>query len=144
MLTELSISALGEKRLGEAAEALRRGRPGIYFRTAKALVALGLSLRLVARRPGSREHNFASVAYLAAGLLFRLAWVYGGKASGTDDAAVAAMARERGAPHDGQDAWQKRALSAGRSPLPLPGGVRRAYGEVVRRTSLAIERRLRR
>ena len=50
MLTELSISALGERRLGDAAQALGRGRPGLYFRAAKSLVALGLSLRLVARR----------------------------------------------------------------------------------------------
>jgi hypothetical protein len=83
--------------------------------------------------------------YLAAGLAFRLAWVYAGKASATDDAVVAAMGRDRRAPHDDhQQAWQKRALSARRSPLPLPETARRAYGEAVRRTSLAIERRLRR
>ena len=145
MLTELSISALGERRLGNAAEALGRGRPGLYFRTAKSLVALGLSLRLVARRTGPREHELASFMYLAAGLAFRFAWVYAGKASATDDAVVAAMGRDRHAPHDDhQQAWQKRALSARRSPLPLPETARRAYGEAVRRTSLAIERRLRR
>ena len=143
MLTELSLSAVGERRLGDAAEALRRGRPGVYFRTAKSLVALGLSLRLVARRTGSREHDPASVMYLAAGLLFRFAWVYAGQASGKDDAAVAAMARERGAPQEGhRRLWQERALSTQRSPLAVPGAVRRAYGEVIRRTSLAIERRL--
>jgi formate-dependent nitrite reductase membrane component NrfD len=83
MLTELSLSAVGERRLGEAAEALRGGRPGIYFRAAKSLVALGLSLRLAARRTGSREHDLASVIYLAAGLAFRFAWDYAGKASAT-------------------------------------------------------------
>ena len=67
MLTELSISAFGERRLGDAAKALDRGRPGVYFRTAKSLVALGLALRLVARRTGPREHELASVTYLAAG-----------------------------------------------------------------------------
>jgi hypothetical protein len=145
MLTELSISAVGERRLGNAAEALGRGRPGLYFRAAKSLVALGLSLRLVARRTGPREHELASFMYLAAGLAFRFAWVYAGKASATDDAAVAAMGRDRGAPHDDQQqTWQARALSARRSPLPLPETARRAYGEAVRRTSLAIERRLRR
>ena len=41
MLTELSISAFGERRLGDVAQALDRGRPGVYFRTAKSLVALG-------------------------------------------------------------------------------------------------------
>ena len=145
MLTELSISALGERRLGDAAEALRRGRAGLWFRTAKSLVALGLSLRIVARRSGPREHELASFAYLAAGLGFRLAWVYAGKASATDDAVVAAMSRDRRAPHDGhQRVWQQRALSTRRSPLPLPETARRAYGEAIRRISLAIERRLRR
>jgi formate-dependent nitrite reductase membrane component NrfD len=145
MLTELSISAFGERRLGHAAEALSRGRPGLYLRTAKSLVALGLSLRFVARRTGRREHELASFMYLAAGLAFRFAWVYAGKASATDDAAVAAMGRDGRAPHDDhQQVWQRRALSSRRSPLPLPETVRRAYGEAVRRTSLAIERRLRR
>jgi hypothetical protein len=145
MLTELSISALGERRLGDAAEALARGRPGLCFRTAKSLVALGLSLRLVSRRTGPREHELASYMYLAAGLAFRLGWVYAGKASATNDAAVAAMGRDRRAsPDDRQRAREKRALSARRSPLPLPDTARRAYGEAVRRTSLAIERRLRR
>ena len=145
MLTELSISAFGERRLGNAAEALRRGRPGLYFRAAKSLVALGLSLRLVARRTGPREHELASFMYLAAGLAFRFAWVYAGKASATDDAVVAAMGRDQRPPRDDdQRAWRERALSARRSPLPLPQTARRAYGEAVRRTSLAIERRLRR
>jgi formate-dependent nitrite reductase membrane component NrfD len=145
MLTELSISALGERQLGDAAEALRDGRAGLWFRTAKSLVALGLSLRLVARRSGPREHELASFMYLAAGLAFRLAWVSAGKASATDDEVVAAMSRDRRAPHDDhRRAWQQRALSARRSPLPLPEAARRAYGEAVRRTSLAIERRLRR
>jgi formate-dependent nitrite reductase membrane component NrfD len=145
MLTELSVSALGERRLGDAAQALRSGRPGVYFRTAKTLSALGLSLRLVARRTGPREHELASFMYLAAALLFRLAWVSAGKASATDDATVAATARDRRAPHDGhRRSWQKRALSARRSPLPLPEAARNAYGEAIRRTSLAIERRLRR
>ena len=144
MLTELAISALGERRLGNAAEALRGGRPGIYFRTAKSLVAVGLSLQLVARRRGSGAQDLASAVYLAAGLLFRFAWVNAGTASATDDEAVAAMARDRHGPRDDhQRAWQGRALSARRSPLPLPETARRAYGEVVRRISLAIERRLR-
>jgi hypothetical protein len=83
--------------------------------------------------------------YLAAGLAFRFAWVYAGTASATNDAAVAAMGRDPRAPHDDhQQAWQKRAMSTRRSPLPLPEAARRAYGEAVRRTSLAIERRLRR
>lgn len=140
MITELSLSAIGERRLGDTAEALRRGRPGIFLHAAKSLVGLGLSLRLLERRAGPRAHDVASVMYLAGGLAFRFAWVYAGKASATDDAAVAAMARAR-APHD--DRREPRALSAARSPLPVPDVVRRAYGEAVRRASLAIERRLR-
>jgi hypothetical protein len=138
MLTELSISALGERRL-------RRGRPGIYFRTAQSLVALGLSLRLVARRTGSREHDLASVVYLAAGLAFRFAWVYAGRTSATDDAAVAAMGRGRRELQDAQtERREARASSTWRSPLPLPDAVRRGYSEAIRLTSLGVERRLRR
>ncbi len=145
MLTELSISALGERRLGDAANALSRGRPGVYFRTAKSLVALGLALRLLARRTGPREHELASVLYLTAGLLFRFTWVYAGRASAKDDEVVAAMARDQGGPHDDpRRESERRALSVRRSALPLPGVVRRAYGEAIRLTSLAIERRVRR
>ena len=145
MLSELAISAFGERRLGGAADALHRGRPGLYFRTAKSLVALGLSLRLVARRTGSREHDLASVVYLTAGLAFRFAWVYAGRASATDDAAVAAMGRGRRSLQDDQaERREARASSTWRSPVPLPDLVRRGYGEAVRLTSLTIERRLRR
>jgi formate-dependent nitrite reductase membrane component NrfD len=145
MLSELSLSALGERRLGDAAEALRGGRPGVFFRTAKSLVTLGLSLRLVARRTGPREHDIASVMYLAGGLAFRYAWVYAGRASAADDAAVAAMGRGRRALHDDREEVRPhRALSSRRSPLSLPDAARTAYGEAVRRASLAIERRLRR
>jgi hypothetical protein len=140
MVTELSISALGERRLGDAAQALRGGRPGLYFRCAKSLVALGLSLRLLARRTGGREHELASVAYLGAGLLFRFAWVSAGAPSARDDAVVAAVARERGGPQAQRRPWQARALSVRRSPWPLPGVLRRTYGEAIRRTSLAVER----
>jgi formate-dependent nitrite reductase membrane component NrfD len=144
MLAELAISTLGERRLGDAAEALSRGHPGLYFRAAKSLVGLGLSLRLVARRTGPREHDLASFMYLAAALAFRFAWVYAGKASATDDAVVAATARGSRAPqNDHHPAWQERAMSTRRSLLPLPMAARRAYGEAVRRASLAIERRLR-
>ncbi|HTX08626.1 MAG TPA: NrfD/PsrC family molybdoenzyme membrane anchor subunit [Solirubrobacteraceae bacterium] len=144
MLAELSISALGERRLGDAAKPLSHGRPGLYFRTAKSLVTLGFSLRLLARRTGPREHELASLSYLVAGLLFRFAWVYAGRASASDDEVVAAMARDRGASHDGPSrGWRGRALSVRRSPLRLPDAVRRTYGEAIRLTSLAIERRLR-
>jgi hypothetical protein len=108
-------------------------------------VALGLALRLVARRTGSREHDLASVLYLAAGLAFRFAWVYAGRTSATDDAAVAAMGRGRRGLHDlRQEPQQERASSTWRSPLPVPDAVRRGYGEAIRLTSLGVERRLRR
>ena len=146
MLSELALSAVGERQLGDAAEALRRGRPGAFFRTAKSLVVLGLSLRVVARRRmGPREHDLASIMYLAAGLAFRFAWVSAGKASASDDAAVAAMGRGRRALNDIRDSpREQRDASSTRSPLPLAGAVGRAYGEAIRRASLAIEGRLRR
>jgi hypothetical protein len=78
--------------------------------------------------------------YLAAGLAFRFAWVYAGKASAADDAAVAAMGRGRRALHDDHaEPRAQRAMSTRRSLLPLPDAARRAYGEAIRRTSLAIE-----
>jgi formate-dependent nitrite reductase membrane component NrfD len=135
MLGELAVSHLGERRLGDA-DALRGGRPGVGFRLAEGLVALGLSLRIVSRRTGPREHDIASVVYLAAGLAFRYAWVSAGRASAADDAAAAAMAR-------GPDGTrEQRAQSSRRSPLPVPDAARRTYGEVLRRSSLAIERRM--
>jgi hypothetical protein len=144
MLTELTLSHLGERRMGDLAEALRRGRPGIMFRTAKLLVAAGLSLRLLRRRAGPRAHDLASVLYLSGGLAFRYAWVYAGKDSAQHHEAVAAMARGgRRLSDQLEPAWESRAPSTPRRPLQLPSA-RRAYGEAVRRVSLAIERRLQR
>jgi formate-dependent nitrite reductase membrane component NrfD len=144
LLTELALSSVAEQRLGETAEALRRGRPGVVFRTAKSLVVLGLSLRAIMRNAGPSADNLSSVLYLAAGLAFRYAWVYAGRASAADDAAVAAMGRGRSALHDDrEEPRRQRALSVRRSGLPLPDAARRAYGEAVRRVSLAIERRVR-
>ena len=145
LLTELSLSSVAERRLGDTAEALRRGRPGEMLRAAKSLVVLGLSLRALVRNAGPRADDVSSVMYLAAGLAFRYAWVYGGRASAADDRAVTAMGRGRWALHDdGEEPRQPRALSASRSPLPLPDAARRTYAESVRRTSLAIERLVRR
>jgi formate-dependent nitrite reductase membrane component NrfD len=146
MLSELALSAVGERQLGGAAEALRRGRPGVFFRAAKSLVVVGLSLRVVARRRmGAREHDIASLMYLAGGLAFRFAWVYAGKASATDDGAVAAMGRGRRALHDVRESpREQRETSTGRSPLPLVGAAGRVYAEAMRRASLATEAWLRR
>jgi formate-dependent nitrite reductase membrane component NrfD len=144
MLAELSLSAVNERRAGDAGEAFRRGRSGVLFRVAKSLVVAGLSLQMVARRTGPRADDLASIMYLAGGLAFRFAWVNAGKASAEDDRAVAAMGRGRRVLQDDREEPRpRRALSVRRSPLPLPDAARRAYGEAVRRTSLAIERRLR-
>jgi formate-dependent nitrite reductase membrane component NrfD len=135
MLAELSLSHLTERRLGDTAEVLRRGRAGLLFRAAKSLAVFGLSMRVAGRRAGPRAHDVASVAYLAAGLAFRYAWVDAGKASAHDDAAAAAMGRDR--PTLSQE------QSTLREPLPLPDPGR-AYGAVIRRTSLVLERLFRR
>jgi formate-dependent nitrite reductase membrane component NrfD len=137
MLVELALSRLGERRQGVAKGALRSGRPGVTFRIAEGLVIAGLSLRLLQRRIGPRAHESASVLYLAAGLAFRVAWVDAGSASARDDAVVAAVTA-------GAQTDDRRAQSIGRSLLPLPGLARRAYGEAVRRTSLAVGRLVRR
>jgi formate-dependent nitrite reductase membrane component NrfD len=138
MLTELALSRLGERRAGPAWKALGSGPAGVTFRTAEGLVIAGLSLRLLRRRLGPRAHVLASVLYLAAGLGFRLAWVDAGRASAHDDAVVAAAAAQTDEP------GERRAPSTGRSLLPLPGLARRAYAEAIRRSSLAIGRRVRR
>ena len=44
---------------------------------------------------GPGAHHFASLLYLAAGLMFRYAWVGAGRASARHDRVVAQMARER-------------------------------------------------
>jgi formate-dependent nitrite reductase membrane component NrfD len=137
MLSELAVSQIGQRRLGDAGKALRRGQPGVAFRLGEGLVVAGLTLRLVSRRTGPREHDLASVMYLLAGLAFRHAWVYAGRASACDDDAAVAMAR--GADGD----RGPRAQSRRRSPLPVPDAARRTYGEVLRRASLAIERQMR-
>jgi formate-dependent nitrite reductase membrane component NrfD len=143
MLTELSLSAINERLLGQAAEALRERTPGLLFRAAKSLVLLGMSTRIFARRGRPWAHDLASVLYLAAGLAFRFAWVFGGRASAEHDEAVAAMARGRQAPDEETERpRERRAASVSRSPLPLPSA-RRAWGEGVRRASLAVGRLVR-
>ncbi len=133
---ELVLSAINERSVGQAARALRRGTPGRLYRVAQAAVVLGLSAQVMARqRRQPSLQNLASVAYLGGGLAFRFAWVEAGKASAADDEAAAEMGR-RGPP-------TPRLASEQRAPVPLPG-VRRAWGEAVRRTGLALERVARR
>ena len=71
------------------------GRPGTLFKAAKWSVRVGLSLRFARRRGGPWVHHVASVLYLAAGLMFRYAWVGAGRHSARHDEVVAKMARER-------------------------------------------------
>jgi formate-dependent nitrite reductase membrane component NrfD len=93
MTSELVLSAVNERRLGDTGAAMEHGTTGKRFRTAKRLVRAGLALRLVRGVGGRPVHDLASVLYLIAGLLFRYAWVGAGKVSAEDDQAVARMAR---------------------------------------------------
>ena len=94
MAAELVMSTVNEKRLGDLASGLEDGAPGKMFRAAKWLVRGGLALRFARRRGGRATHDVASVMYLAAGLLFRFAWVNAGRLNARDDEVVAKMARE--------------------------------------------------
>ena len=71
---------------------LEVGRPGKLFKAAKWAVRAGLALQLT-RRPAAQ--HAASALYLAAGLMFRYAWVGAGPLSARDDRVVAEMARSR-------------------------------------------------
>ena len=90
--------SLNERRLGDAAEALRRGRPGILYRAAKGPVVLGLS-RAGARPPrGGAPTTSRACSTSPRGSTFRFAWVFAGRASAGDDAVVAAGARRPARP----------------------------------------------
>jgi len=82
MACELILSEINERRLGKHAA---HGKP---MKAAKWLTRLGLAAQAT-RRTGP----LPSVIYLAAGLLFRFAWVEAGKHSARDDHSVAAQAR---------------------------------------------------
>jgi hypothetical protein len=86
---------LNERRLGALASGLETGRPGRQFKAAKWLARAGLGLRMVRKPLGPNVHHLASLLYLAAGLLFRYAWVGSGRESARHDEVVARMARER-------------------------------------------------
>jgi hypothetical protein len=83
------LSVLNERRLGPLAAGLKVGRPGKTFKVAKWAVRAGLAGQLARRR------QLASARFLAAGLLFRYAWVGAGPLSARDDRTVAEMARSR-------------------------------------------------
>jgi hypothetical protein len=95
MAAELILSIVNERRLGPLARGLARGRPGKLFKAAKWAVRTGLALRLARERGGPVTHHVASALYLAAGLMFRYAWVESGPLSARDDRVVAEMARSR-------------------------------------------------
>ena len=88
--------AVGDQRAPARAArlGLETGRPGKQFKVAKWLVRGGLALRFARKPLGPNVHHLASVIYLAAGLLFRYAWVGAGRESARHDEVVAKMARE--------------------------------------------------
>jgi hypothetical protein len=94
MAAELLLSIANERKLGPLAGGLSKGRPGTLFKAAKWAVRTGLALRLVRKPLGPGAHHAASVLYLAAGLMFRYAWVGAGPRSARDDREVAQMARD--------------------------------------------------
>lgn len=140
---ELGLSTVNERRLGAISGPLRRGTSGRVFRVAQSAVLLGLAAQLAGRRGGRRMEDLASLLFLGGGLAFRFAWVYAGKASAADQEAAAAVGRGRlSLQSDVLTGVEDRAQSRQRRPWSFPG--QRLWGELARRTSLAVERRLRR
>jgi formate-dependent nitrite reductase membrane component NrfD len=84
MSTELALSTINERRIGEGFKHTR------LFQVASWSVRAGLALRL-----SGRAHRVSSGLFLAGGLAFRYAWVRAGHDSARDDLAVAQMARRR-------------------------------------------------
>jgi hypothetical protein len=93
MSAELILSVINHRRLGPLAGGLEVGRPGKLFKAAKWAVRAGLALRFARKPGGPAVHHVASLLYLAAGLMFRFAWVGAGRLSARDDRAVAEMHR---------------------------------------------------
>jgi hypothetical protein len=90
MAAELILSEINERRLGG------HHAHGAKMKVAKWLVRAGLAAQAT-RRTGP----VPSLLYLAAGLLFRYAWVEAGFRSARDDTSVAEMARSKRAPTAG-------------------------------------------
>ena len=95
MGTELALSAINERRLGQLGRSMEHGRPGKLFTWAERLVQSGLLLRFGRGRGGPWVHHLASLLYLTAGVLYRFAWIEAGRASAEDHETVALMARRR-------------------------------------------------
>jgi formate-dependent nitrite reductase membrane component NrfD len=149
ILAELTLSTVNERRLGRAGEAISHGTAAVLFRAAQALVVTGLVLPRIGRRRGDRlaAQNAASVLYLAGGLAFRLAWIRAGRASVSDDEAVALMARGAVTRDERlRRGTEQRALSDERPPVTGRGAVRalRLWSGTVGRASLLVERLIRR
>ncbi|MBW3652467.1 MAG: polysulfide reductase NrfD [Actinobacteria bacterium] len=142
ILSELTLTAFNERRLGRAAHSLEHGAPGRLFKIAKCSVRSGLALRLLRGPLGRRGHDVASVCYLGAGLALRYAWVGAGRTSASDDEVVARMAR--GAVTNDESLRRRpRPRLASSLRMPLGGGrARSGYAEAVRGASLLAERLL--
>jgi formate-dependent nitrite reductase membrane component NrfD len=93
MAAELILSQVNSRRIGPLADAIEEGEAGRWLAQAKWLVRFGLTTRLARGRRSGLAHHAASLAYLAAGLCFRFAWVTAGRRSARDDEAVARTAR---------------------------------------------------
>ncbi len=140
IMIELGLSQINERRLGPLAKPMRQGTSGRLFHLAEAAVLGGLAAQIAAGRRKSVADDAASVLFLAGGLAFRFAWVYAGKASAADHAAAAALGRGRlELESELTVGGDPRSESTRRQPLrPAPG--QRLWGELLRRTSLAVER----
>ncbi len=87
MVTELALSMINERRLKHIAAPLHESRT---MKWAKRLVHAGMAAQ-ASRRTGP----LPSLLYLAAGVLFRYAWVEAGPVSARDDRSVAEMSRSK-------------------------------------------------
>jgi formate-dependent nitrite reductase membrane component NrfD len=129
ILTELALSQIHRRSLGEFGAVMSRGRAGLLYRIAESAVGAGVASRLLGRRAGPRVHDVASGLFAGGALAFRYAWVQAGQASARDDGAVAAGARAPAAP-SALSLWRRRA----------PAGPGHVWSEAVRQISLAVER----
>jgi formate-dependent nitrite reductase membrane component NrfD len=90
MAAELLLSEINHHRLGRLASVLEAGAGAKWFSRAKWLSRAGLALRVArARGLGTWADHVAGVAFMAAALCFRFAWVRSGRSSAHDDEAVA-------------------------------------------------------
>jgi hypothetical protein len=145
MVAELALSTVNELRLRRAGDPVPQGASRVLFRSAEASVLAGLLLTAGGRRRRRRRvaQNLASLLYLAAGLVFRVAWIQAGQASALDDESVALTARTRitGNGRPGPAATT-RLISDARPPRPgrATETALRAWSRAVGRASLLVDR----